>query len=90
VLTSIWLAQFTKVIGADEGTAEANDLLLTFLRKIDDDLQEFTLGISEREPQRPDRTSHTYRKLGNYTLGGGSGTGEFFLRLSHRVHQKNT
>ena len=82
--------QFTKVIGADEGTAEANDLLLRFLRKIDDDLQEFTLGISEREPQRPDRTSHTYRKLGNYTLGGGSGTGEFFLRLSHRVHQKNT
>ncbi|KWU42641.1 hypothetical protein RHOSPDRAFT_35799 [Rhodotorula sp. JG-1b] len=65
---------FTEFIGAEEHTAKARQSFLDFLRKIDDYLQELTLGISKQKREQPDLTTHEYRELENYHLGEGSAT----------------
>lgn len=50
----------------------AHDLFLNFLRNIDGYLQEFTLGFSEQNVERPDLTEQGYCELDKYKLGKGS------------------
>ena len=72
--------QFTKVIGADEGTVKARNSFLKFLREIDDCLQELTLGINQEKREKPLLTNHRYRELDDYARYEGSATGQFLWR----------
>lgn len=47
----------------------------SFLDHLDTYLQVFTLGITEDKPGRPSVTNHKFRKLSDFQVGAGDGTG---------------